>query len=96
MRQLAEALNAAGLDMRKVLKPSIAIPWNRDSVHDQLWVPIQEALFDKRSTTELEKSEVSEVEKVLVRHLSEKFSLECPEWPHMSEEEFLRETLTNN
>lgn len=94
---LAEALNNAGLDMRKVLKPSIAIPWTPDSAKKNLWHPIQKAMFDKESSADLSKLEVGEVEKVLTRHLSEKFTFEVPEWPHYkTEEEYIEATLRND
>lgn len=92
-QMLADSLNAAGLDQRKVLKPSIAIPWTKEAVKEQLFKPIEHAMFGKRSTTELTKLEVGKVEEVLVRHLADRFGLESPEWPHYeSEEEFIRAT----
>ena len=72
---LAEELNAAGLDQRTVLKPSIAIPWDKDDIHDQLWIPIQRAVVKTGSTTELTKQQVSEIFDILNRHLSERFNL---------------------
>jgi len=74
-RQLAEELNLAGLDMRKVLKPTIAIPWSEASIKSFLWKPIQEAMFNKKSTTELTTAEVNKVFEVLDRHLLEKFDV---------------------
>ena len=90
---LAEWLNNAGLDMRKVLKPSIAIPWTKDSAKKFLWHPIQEAMFDTDSTKQLKKLQVTEVEKVLVRHLAEKFKFESPPFPHQTEEDFIKSTI---
>ena len=52
---LAGNLNAAGLDMRLVLKPGYSIPWSGDSVKEHLWRPIQQAMLNKKSTTELSK-----------------------------------------
>ena len=75
---LADALDAAGLDMKKTLKPDVDIPWSKETVKDFLWRPIQQALFQKESTTELETHEVSEVYQVLNRHLSEKFGVSVP------------------
>jgi hypothetical protein len=76
---LADELNAAGLDQRKVLKPSIEIPWGRESIKRQLFKPIMNAMYpDKESTTQLTTDEVSKVYKVLNRHLAEKFSLTIP------------------
>lgn len=92
---LADELNQAGLDQRKVLKPSVSIPWTPEAAKEQLWRPIQEAMFSKRSTTELSKGEVGRVEEVLVRHLGERFGLQAPQWPHFENEEaFVIETTS--
>jgi hypothetical protein len=72
---LADELNAAGLDMRTVLKPSVDIPWTSETVKNQLFKPIQKALLEKESTTELTTIEVNKVYEVLMRHLSEKFGV---------------------
>lgn len=80
--------------MRKVLKPSASIPWSAESAKEQLWRPIQKAMFEKESSADLSKLEVGEVEKVLTRHLQEKFKVEIPEWPHYkTEEEYIEATL---
>lgn len=95
MTMVANELNAAGLDQRKVLKPGISIPWTQKAVKEQLWKPIQRAMFSKVSTTELGKMEVGEVEQVLARHLAEKFSFQTPEWPHFeNENDYLKETTS--
>lgn len=76
---LADELNAAGLDQRKVLKPSIEIPWGGESIKEKLFKPIMNAMYpDKESTTQLTTDEVSKVYEVLNRHLAEKFSLTVP------------------
>lgn len=78
---LADALNNAGYDMKKVLKPGVDIPWTKESVKRHLWVPIQDAMLDKESTTELTTVEPSEIYQVLMRHLSEKFGIYV-DWPN--------------
>ena len=72
---VAGALNEAGLDLRVVLKPEIEIPWSGETVKDFLWRPIQRFQVGKKSTTELDKKEISDIWEVLNRHLSEKFSI---------------------
>ena len=83
--EVADALNAAGWDMKKTLKPEVDIPWNKDMVKEHLWRPIQEIVLDKESTTELDTSEPSKVYDVLDRHLGEKFGIHVP-WPQDEEE----------
>jgi hypothetical protein len=74
--ELSEQLNDAGLDQRKVLKPSVDIPWTPEAVKEQLWRPIQRAMLLKSSTTELTTTDIDKVFDVLVRHLGEKFGIE--------------------
>ena len=74
----AEELNLAGLDMKAVLKPEVDIPWNRDSVKEHLWRPVQEAMLHKKSTTELTTKEIDQVFDVINRHIGEKFGLTVP------------------
>ena len=80
---LANALNDAGLDQRKVLKPSVSIPWTPEAAKEQLWRPIQKAMYGKESTTELSKiQEIDKIHEVLMRHLGEKFGVEYITFPH--------------
>lgn len=80
---IANALNDAGLDQRKVLKPSIEIPWTPEAVKEQLWRVIQKSMYHKESTTELDKiGEIEKIHDVLMRHLGEKFHLEYIPFPH--------------
>ena len=69
---LAEALNNAGWDMKKTLKEEVEIPWTKDMVKNHLWRPIQEIMFSKHSTTEMNTKDPSEIYVVLDRHLSSK------------------------
>lgn len=64
---LAEEFNDNGLDMRKVLKPEVDIPWTAESVKNHMWRPLQDAMYDKKSTTELTTLELTRVYEVLNR-----------------------------
>lgn len=77
---LAEALNLAGLDMKKTLKPEIDIPWTKENVKDHLWRPIQIAMTQKETTTEPSTKDYQDIYAVLDRHLAEKFGVSVP-WP---------------
>jgi len=77
---LAEALNDAGYDMKKTLKPEVDIPWRKESVKEHLWKPIQKALTGKESTTDISTVEPSEIYDVLNRHIGEKFGVHV-DWP---------------
>ncbi|MBT7929836.1 hypothetical protein HN682_07985 [Candidatus Peregrinibacteria bacterium] len=77
-KMLADELNSAGLDAKRVLKPEIDIPWTPDMIKRHLWKAVQDAMFEKDSTTKLTTKEVGEVYEVLNRHLGEKFSIHVP------------------
>ena len=74
-RLLADALNDAGLDQRRVLKPSVMISWDEKSVKDRIWRQVMEAQLGKTSTTELNTKDVDAVFETINRHLGEKFGL---------------------
>lgn len=81
-RLIKDALNLAGLDMRKVLKPHIAIPWSEKSVKEFLFRPVMETMTQKKSTTELEKiGEINEVWDVVMRFLGENHGVEYIPFP---------------
>ena len=69
---LALELNKAGLDMKKVLKPEIDIPWTTESIKEHIWRPIQKAMTIKKSTTELERGEVTKIYETINRFMGEK------------------------
>jgi hypothetical protein len=72
---LACELNDNGLDMKKVLKPSVDIPWTPASIKAHIWKPIQDAQLVKKSTTELTTDEVSKVYETINRFMGEKFGV---------------------
>ena len=72
---LSEALNEAGYDMKKTLKPEIDIPWTPAMIKEHLWRPIQLAMTNKTSTTEQQTIDVSAVYETLNRHTSTKLGV---------------------
>jgi hypothetical protein len=67
-------LNNAGLN-RKLKLPNIGVVnvlWTKDSVKEGVWKPIQKALLDKESTSDLSSKEVTEVYDQINLWLSEK------------------------
>ena len=77
-REIAEKLNAGPDDWQmKVtsgfLKNTAVVEWNMSSVKELIWRPIQIALYpEKKSTTQLERTEVSEVAETITKNLIEK------------------------
>ena len=91
-RLLAEQLNEAGLDQRVVLKPSIRIPWDEKAIKERLFRPIMKAMKHKKSTTELDRVEITPIWDVLMMHLGEKHGLEYIPFPS---EEFTENYLNS-
>lgn len=77
---LSEALNDAGLDMKKTLREDWEIPWTPENVKNHIWRPVQEALLDKESTTELDTTDPGDIYSVINRHMGEKHGIHVP-WP---------------
>ena len=74
-QKVADELNAAGLDMRIVLKEDIQIDWTKKNIKEYLWRPIQEAYIKEHSTTKLTTKDIDKIYDFLSRHLGEKFGL---------------------
>ena len=77
---LATAFNDGGLDMRKVLKPGVDIPWTKESVKEYLFNSISEVMFDGRTSSQLDTKEIQEVWQTLMRFTGEKHGVTV-NWP---------------
>ena len=75
-KQVADALNGAGLDMKQVIKADVQ--WTHISVKEMMWKPLQKALLSKESTTKLKKDEIDTVYHNLNRLLGQKFGIYVP------------------
>ena len=62
--------------------PAIKVKWTQWSVKEYLWKPIQAMLYGKRSTTELGRTEVSEVHEELMRIMGEHYCVDYIDFPH--------------
>jgi len=78
--QVAETLNEQGMDVRTFIKDGIDIPWNKDSVHDYLWINLQEAMTGKTSTTKINTEEINKIMDVIIREAGKR-SVELPPFP---------------
>src|SRR3990167_2899771 len=79
---IADALNNAGLDMRKVLKPEIEIPWTMQSAKDLIFRPVMKSMTSKQSTTELKKQgEIDEIWDTVMRFLGQNHGVEYIPFP---------------
>lgn len=80
-RELAKAMNDAGHE-REVNTPigKCQLPWNADSVKENIWRPVQKAMTGEHSTTQPERSQYVEIYDVINRHLIETKGIHVP-WP---------------
>jgi len=89
--KLATELNSRGYDLRVVLKPSYKIRWDKDSVKENLWKPLQRAMYHLDSTTELDTSKVSRVHQELMQIL-----IDNPNLPELDYIDFPSQETTDN
>lgn len=81
LKLAADCLNDCGLDMKRVLKGEIDIPWTKDSCKLYLYKPVLEAMTGKTSTKQMTTVEPSEVAKVIGRKIAERHGVTLPPWP---------------
>lgn len=79
---VATELAREGHTMQSVVKciKRAEITPTKEALKEIVWRPIQEILFGKKSTTQLSRSEVSQVYEVMNKWLGENFELHIP-WP---------------
>ena len=75
---LAEELNLAGYDMKKVIKQDVDISWSPISVKEYLWRPIQKTFLEKKSTTKLTTNEIDQIYEIVNRVISERTGVHVP------------------
>ena len=75
---LATAFNDAGYTVQKVLTKPLNISWTQSLVKDILWRQVQDAMFDKESTTKLDRAEVSKVYEEINNYTAEKLGIHVP------------------
>ena len=78
---LAEELNSRGLSQMLVLRQDAELPWTQQTVKENLWRPIQQAILDKDSTADANTAEYNKVYDVLSRNLAMKFGIDIS-WPN--------------
>ena len=78
LREVARHMEAAGLDMKTVIKDGVPITPDERNVKKEMWMPIQRALTNKESTTELDTKEVNEVYQHMSRVLVQKYGIDVP------------------
>jgi len=77
---LADALNAAGFDMKKVIREELDIKWTNHNVKEYLWRPTQIAMFGIESSTRILTKHTTEIYEVVDRVISERTGVHV-DWP---------------
>lgn len=76
---LADELNDAGLEIHmEFLGKSIEVPWTKDLVKERIWKPVMLVETGKKSTTKLDRKEVSEIYEIIHRHFAQNHSIMVP------------------
>ena len=75
---LAKEMKDRGLDMRKVLKPSIEITPTMELVKNTIWRPIQIAKYGKESTTQITTKELQGVYDDIDRFFLSQHQIDLP------------------
>jgi hypothetical protein len=83
---VAKALNDSGQE-RHVDTPvgKVVVPWNQDSVRENMWRLIQVAVTGEFSTTAATRKQYPEIYDVMNRHLGESKGIHVP-WPVKKED----------
>lgn len=87
---LSDELNTLGLDARLILKPTYQIWWTPEMIKRDLWKPLQEAMYDKSSTTELTTVEIQKVYEQLAKIIGEKHGVDVAFPSYQETEEYLK------
>lgn len=88
--ELARAMVERGIDLRTFLKEGITIPATKQLVHDHITLPLVKAMFNKKSTTELEVHEVSQLYDVINKNIGERAEIFVP-FPSRDSVQFINE-----
>jgi hypothetical protein len=68
---ICEALNDAGWTKKKYFQDKeVDIGWTAESIGDDIWRGIQDAMYGHRNTSKLETHQVSKVYEIMSKHLA--------------------------
>ena len=76
-QMVASGLNDSGQEMY-IPHLESTVPWSKEGIKLLWWAAIQDALLDKKSSTQLAPNEVSQVYDVMAKVLAEKHGLDIP------------------
>jgi len=76
--QLAEELNNAGYDMKKLIRKEIDIPWSARNVKEYIWRPVQKAYLGVESSKDLKTQDIDKLFDIINRVLAERTGIYLP------------------
>ena len=83
--QLAQTLREDGVDLKDAMPKVIDIIPTKENVKEIIWKPVQNALYKKKSTTELlKKKEIDNIYDVICKALGE-MGITIPPFPSLEE-----------
>ena len=77
-REVAAQMEAQGLDMKTVIKDGVPILPTADMVKEYMWRPVQKAVLQIDSTTNLNRKQVDEVYQRLAPMLAQRYGINVP------------------
>ncbi len=79
---LADELNSAGHEMVVCVMDglNVDVPWTETTIKKVLWYTIMKKMYDKESTTELTRAEITEIYEALNRWTASEKGVHVP-WP---------------
>lgn len=78
-QDLADALNDAGILPTHFFKQGYKIIWTKDMIKENIWKPVQTALFEEQKTSKATKSQMIECYDVINVMIGEKWGIHV-EW----------------
>ena len=73
---LAQELNLSGNDMKGTIQ--VDMWWDKDSIHKHLWLPLQEAMFDTKTTTKLTGQQIDKIYDTINKTIGERTGVYVP------------------
>ena len=75
---LANAMNEAGYDMKKVIRDELDISWTDYNVKEYLFRPLMKNLFGYKSSNELKTGDIDKIYDIINKTISERTGVHVP------------------
>lgn len=87
--KLADTLNDAGLTVEQTLRQDFSINWTGELIKELIWRPIQKAMYDIESTTQIDTKQINSIYDEITINIAEKLGVEVdlfPSWEELVKE----------